>query len=100
MNQTNEKPCAAQGPEVKTWRARIGVGPDFPPHAPNDVERAMVAEIAELRTQLAVAAAARRNIEVLVADDGYAVSFQTLGQYRQALLGAASGAARTPGGAA
>lgn len=34
---------------VKTWRERIGAGPDFPLHAPTDVERAMEAEIAELR---------------------------------------------------
>jgi hypothetical protein len=34
---------------VRTWRERIGVGPDFPLHAPTDVERAMEAEIAELR---------------------------------------------------
>jgi hypothetical protein len=34
---------------VMTWRERIGVGPDFPLHAPTDVERAMEAEIAELR---------------------------------------------------
>jgi hypothetical protein len=34
---------------VRTWRQRIGVGKDWPLHAPNDVERAMVAEIAELR---------------------------------------------------
>jgi Lar family restriction alleviation protein len=34
---------------VRTWRERIGVGLDFPLHAPTDVERAMVGEIAELR---------------------------------------------------
>jgi len=37
---------------VRTWRERIGVGPDFPLHAPTDVERAMEAEIAELRERL------------------------------------------------
>nr|WP_314540042.1 hypothetical protein [uncultured Massilia sp.] len=37
---------------VKPWRARIGRAADFPLHAPNDVERAMEAEIAELRAQL------------------------------------------------
>lgn len=36
---------------VKTWRERIGAGPEFPLHAPTDVERAMEAEIAELRAQ-------------------------------------------------
>lgn len=36
---------------VKTWRERIGQHPDFPLHAPTDVERAMEAEIAELRMQ-------------------------------------------------
>jgi len=35
--------------EVRTWRERIGAKPDFPLHAPTDVERAMEAEIAELR---------------------------------------------------
>ena len=39
--------------QVKTWRERIGVDDDFPLHAPTDVERAMVAEIAELRARLA-----------------------------------------------
>lgn len=39
---------------VKTWRERIAVGADFPLHAPTDVERAMEAEIAELRTLLAL----------------------------------------------
>jgi hypothetical protein len=34
---------------VKTWRERLGFGPDFPLHAPTDVERAMEAEIAALR---------------------------------------------------
>jgi len=36
---------------VKTWRERIGQAADFPLHAPTDVERAMEAEIAELRAQ-------------------------------------------------
>lgn len=34
---------------VKTWRERISQPADFPLHAPTDVERAMEAEIAELR---------------------------------------------------
>lgn len=38
---------------VKTWRERIGQPPEYPLHAPTDVERAMEAEIAELRSQLA-----------------------------------------------
>jgi len=37
---------------VKTWRERLGFGPDFPLHAPTDVERAMEAEIADLRAAL------------------------------------------------
>lgn len=37
---------------VKTWRERIGQTADFPLHAPTDVERAMEAEIAELRAWL------------------------------------------------
>jgi hypothetical protein len=32
---------------IKTWRERIGVGPDYQLHAATDVERAMVAEIAD-----------------------------------------------------
>jgi hypothetical protein len=38
---------------VKTWRERIGQAADFPLHAPTDVERAMEAEIAELRACIA-----------------------------------------------
>jgi hypothetical protein len=37
---------------VRTWRERIGQPADFPLHAPTDVERAMEAEIAELRARL------------------------------------------------
>lgn len=40
---------------VRTWRQRIGVNKEWPLHAPNDVERAMVAEIAELRKVIACA---------------------------------------------
>lgn len=43
---------------VRTWRQRIGVNKEWPLHAPNDVERAMVAEIAELRTAFAAKAEA------------------------------------------
>jgi hypothetical protein len=38
---------------VRTWRERIGAAADFPLHAPTDVERAMEAEIAELRALVA-----------------------------------------------
>lgn len=38
---------------IKTWRERIGAAPEFPLHAPTDVERAMVAQIAELEAALA-----------------------------------------------
>lgn len=47
---------AARQASVRTWRQRIGVSKDWPLHAPNDVERAMVAEIAELRLVLGQAA--------------------------------------------
>lgn len=40
---------------VRTWRQRLGVSKDWPLHAPNDVERVMVAEIAELRKVIACA---------------------------------------------
>lgn len=39
----------APGRPVSTWRERLGRPADFPLHAPTDVERAMEAEIAELR---------------------------------------------------
>lgn len=45
-------PIFSVAPTVRTWRERIGVGTEFPLHAPTDVERAMVAEIAELRERL------------------------------------------------
>ena len=38
--------------EIMTWRERIGQPTDFPLHAPTDVERAMEAEIRELRAQV------------------------------------------------
>lgn len=41
---------------VKTWRQRLGLGDTYPLHAPTDVERAMVAEIAELRARAESAA--------------------------------------------
>ena len=44
---------------IKTWRERINVGADFPLHAPTDVERAMVAEIAELRAETCSSVPAR-----------------------------------------
>lgn len=43
MSQTNT---------VKTWRERIGVGESYPLYHSTAVERAMEAEIAELRTTL------------------------------------------------
>jgi len=52
MSQTNENSRATACPAVKTWRERIGVSPEFPLHAPNNVERAMEAEIKELREAL------------------------------------------------
>lgn len=81
MNQ-RKKPSGAAA--VRTWRERIGAGPDFPLHAPNEVERAMEAEIAELRGLLDHSAAP--NLKQLIADDSYAASFQCMGRYRGALL--------------
>jgi hypothetical protein len=46
---------AAGESHVRSWRERMGKAADWPLHAPTDVERAMVAEIAELRAQHAVA---------------------------------------------
>lgn len=45
---------------IATWRERIGATNDFPLHAPTDVERAMVAEIAALRAELAQTERAHR----------------------------------------
>lgn len=45
IQKTRDEPASA----IKTWRQRIGVGETFPLHVPTDVERAMEAEIAELR---------------------------------------------------
>jgi hypothetical protein len=44
---------AAGQSTVRAWRERMGKPADWPLHAPTDVERAMVAEIAELRATLA-----------------------------------------------
>jgi hypothetical protein len=41
--------CAPTAVPVRTWRQRLGLAADFPLFMPTDVERAMVAEIAELR---------------------------------------------------
>jgi hypothetical protein len=52
MNDNNQHRVeAAQVAPIRTWRERIGQVPDFPLHAPTDVERAMEAEIAELRAR-------------------------------------------------
>lgn len=48
IEKTRDEPASA----IKTWRQRIGVGETFPLHVPTDVERAMEAEIAELRAAL------------------------------------------------
>lgn len=50
----------ASGPacsRVATWRERIGAGADFPLHVPTNVERAMVAQIADLEAALLTATA-------------------------------------------
>jgi len=43
---------------VRAWRERMGKPADWPLHAPTDVERAMVSEIAELRAHQAAAPSA------------------------------------------
>lgn len=40
--------------KIATWRERIGQTAEFPLHLATDVERAMEAEIAELRTAKSV----------------------------------------------
>jgi hypothetical protein len=44
----------APSKKISTWRERIGQSADFPLHVPTDVERAMVAEISELRAAVHV----------------------------------------------
>lgn len=46
---------AAGQSNVSEWRERMGKPADWPLHSPTDVERAMVAEVAELRAQQAAA---------------------------------------------
>lgn len=53
----------APGARIRTWRDRLGRPADFPLHAPTDVERAMEAEIAELRVLAARPAAGRAQEE-------------------------------------
>lgn len=77
MSQKNSKGNNALA--VKTWRERIGVSPDFPLHSVTNVERAMEAEIANLRTLLAACAG-------LIDNDSFAATFQSMAQYRSALL--------------
>jgi hypothetical protein len=50
-------PAAPVSTNLLTWRERIGAGPDFPLNMPTDVERAMVAQIADLEAALAAATA-------------------------------------------
>jgi hypothetical protein len=50
MGNVLRKLAAGQS-NVRAWRERMGKPADWPLHAPTDVERAMVAEIAELRAQ-------------------------------------------------
>lgn len=52
MGDVLRKLAAGQSP-VRAWRERMGKPADWPLHAPTDVERVMVAEIAELRATLA-----------------------------------------------
>ena len=54
MNQMDDASRDTAPAAIMTWRERIGAGPDFPLHAPTDVERAMEAEIAELRAKVAM----------------------------------------------
>lgn len=73
MKPTNENSSTSARHTVRTWRQRIGVGADFPLHSPNDVERAMEAEIAELRahpmpTRQAAAAVRVRLLELITFD--------------------------------
>ncbi|MGI4846201.1 MAG: hypothetical protein ACRYF7_23165 [Janthinobacterium lividum] len=80
---------------VKTWRERLGFGSDFPLHAATNVERAMEAEIAELRgcvSQPAALldenelAALRRFNETCEDGEGYDVPKETM--QRLAAIGA------------
>lgn len=73
---------------VKTWRERIGAGPDFPLHAPTAVEQAMVAQIADLVAVIArlggsTAASLdmRAGFEKWMSDRGEAVGYEGDGVY-------------------
>lgn len=68
MGNVLRKLAACQS-TVRAWRERMGKPANWPLHAPTDVERAMVAEIAELRAQQAAAPGALEllNVDELVA---------------------------------
>lgn len=51
---------------IRTWRERIGQTAEFPLHMPTDVERAMVAEIADLRAAVFVNAPAAPEFRELL----------------------------------
>lgn len=70
---------------IKNWRERIGRSADFPLHNPNDVERAMVAQIADLEAALQAATFATTAQHIVLAG-------QRLG--KQALLDLQRDAAR------
>ncbi len=58
------------GATIRTWRQRIGVNKEWPLHAPNDVERAMVAEIVALRLAIAPVFQAVKPWQQRIAESG------------------------------
>lgn len=50
---------------MKTWREHAGLPADYELHCPTDVERAMLAEIAELRTAAAGGGGHAMNYKLL-----------------------------------
>lgn len=68
---------------IKTWRERIGAGADFPLHAPTDVERAMEAEIAELRGRVGAPQAGYKLMPKQLTKEMEAACLKAAREYRE-----------------
>lgn len=84
-----QRAATASGDELPTpWEARLRLCPT------NDERWACIeAEVNEWRARAAVSAATKPtgDLQALIADDAHAATFQSIGQYRGALLKALSG---------
>jgi hypothetical protein len=72
MGNVLRKLAAGQS-KVRAWRERMGKPADWPLHAPTDVERAMVAEIAELRAAARSQAAPTAQLVIGMANNDLGV---------------------------